>query len=95
MPNGKKEIKVNFPEKLQAGVYANNMIISHTREEFIMDFLMVAPSAGCVTSRVVVSPGHVKRILAALEENIKRYESKYGKIQRAEDPKGKVGFQLQ
>jgi hypothetical protein len=64
--NREKEIKVNFPEKLHGGVYVDNMIISHTRVEFITDFLMVAPTAGWVTSRVIVSPGHVKRILAAL-----------------------------
>ena len=31
MANDKQEIKVNFPEKLQGGVYANNMIVTHTR----------------------------------------------------------------
>ncbi len=42
MPNGQKEIKVNFPQQLQGGAYANNMFVTHTKEEFVMDFLMVA-----------------------------------------------------
>ena len=71
MPNG-QDIKVNFPPNLHGGVYSNNMVVTHTKEEFILDFLMVAPPAGAVTARVIVSPGHMKRILAALQDNILR-----------------------
>ena len=39
MANKTKEIRVNFPKELTGGSYSNNMIISHTKEEFIMDFL--------------------------------------------------------
>jgi len=68
------------------------MVISHTKEEFIMDFLMVAAPAGTVTSRVIVSPGHIKRIVAALNENIAKYETMFGEIQLAEEPKANIGF---
>jgi hypothetical protein len=85
-----QEVKINFPPELQGGVYSNNMVVSHTKEEFILDFLMVAPPAGAVTARVVVSPGHMKRILAALQENISKYERNFGTIQIAEEPKGKI-----
>ena len=89
MSNG-QEIKVNFPPDLHGGVYSNNMVVTHTKEEFILDFLMVVPPAGTVTSRVIVSPGHMKRILAALQENISKYENAFGIIQIAEEPKGKI-----
>jgi len=92
MPNGQKEIQVKFPDSLQGGVYANNMVISHTKEEFIMDFLMVAAPAGSVTSRVIVSPGHIKRIVAALNENIAKYETMFGEIQLTEEPKTNIGY---
>ena len=92
MPNGKKEIKVSFPENLRSGVYANNMMVTHTKEEFIMDFIMLAPPAGTLTSRIVVSPGHIKRIVTALEDNIKKYEEKFGQIQKAEEPNARIGF---
>ena len=85
-----KEIKINFPQELQGGVYSNNMVVSHTKEEFILDFIMVAPPAGTVTSRVIVSPGHMKRILAALQDNISKYEKSFGTIQVAEEPKGRI-----
>jgi hypothetical protein len=92
MPDGQepKEIKVNFPEKIQGGVYSNNMFVTHTKEEFILDFLMVAPPTGAVTARVIVSPGHMKRILKALQDNISKYENKFGTIEVAEEPKGRI-----
>jgi hypothetical protein len=92
MPNEQepKEIKVNFPPELQGGVYSNNMVVTHAKEEFILDFLMVAPPAGAVTARVIVSPGHMKRILRALEDNISKYEKAFGTIQVAEEPKGRI-----
>ena len=89
MSNG-QEIKVNFPPELQGGVYSNNMVVAHTKEEFILDFLMVSPPTGTVTSRVIVSPGHMKRILAALVDNISKYEKAFGTIQVAEEPKAKI-----
>ncbi len=92
MANGQKEMQVKFPDHLQGGVYANNMVVSHAREEFVMDFLMVAPPAGTVTARVVVSPGHMKRILTALQENVGKYEQMFGEIQSAEEPKANIGF---
>jgi hypothetical protein len=81
-------------DQLVGGVYANGLQITHTREEFIMDFLMLAPPTGAVTARVISSPGHMKRIMAALAENIKRYEEKYGQIQQADEPSahGRIGF---
>jgi hypothetical protein len=83
MSNG-QEIKVNSPPELHGGVYSNNMVVSHTKEEFVLDFIMVAPLAGAVTARVIVSPGHMKRILAALQDNIAKYEKNFGTIQVAE-----------
>ncbi|MBW1782240.1 MAG: DUF3467 domain-containing protein [Deltaproteobacteria bacterium] len=92
MTNGEKEIQIKFPDNLQGGAYANNMVVSHTREEFIMDFLMVAAPTGAVTSRVIVSPGHIKRIVSALQENIAKYEETFGEIPFAEEPKTTIGF---
>jgi len=94
MPNGQQqEIKINFPPQLQGGAYSNNMVVAHTKEEFIMDFMMIVPPVGTVMSRVIISPGHMKRMISALQENVKKYESRFGTIQAAEEPKGNIGFQ--
>lgn len=88
-----REVKVSFPENLRGGVYSNNMVITHTREEFILDFMMITPPIGSVTARVIMSPGHSKRMLSALKANLEKYESKFGKItEAAEPPKPQIGF---
>lgn len=77
---------------MQSGTYSNNMVVMHTKEEFVMDFLMIVPPTGTVTSRVILSPGHMKRMIKALQDNIARYESKFGVIKASEEPKGKMEF---
>jgi hypothetical protein len=75
------------------GAYANLLMISHRREEFVLDFLFVQPQRGpageavaTLRSRVISSPAHAKRVLRALEENLRRYEAAFGEIEEAEDP---------
>ena len=86
------EIQVTFPEHLKGGVYSNSMTVTHTREEFVLDFMMVAPPAGSVVARIILSPGHAKRVVAALTENVRKYEEAHGAIFTAEEPQGKIGF---
>ena len=93
MTEEKKRIRVNFPAHLQGGVYSNNLVVGHTREEFILDFMMIAPPTGAINARVVVNPGHLKRIIAILKDNLQKYEAKYGEIKSAEEPKVRIGFQ--
>ena len=93
MPNKTNEIRVDFPKELLGGVYSNNMVVAHTGDEFIMDFLVMAPPSGTVTARVIVSPSHIKRIVKTLQDNISKYEQKFGNIQLAEEPGGKVTLQ--
>ncbi|MDX8395393.1 MAG: DUF3467 domain-containing protein [Mariprofundaceae bacterium] len=75
-----QEIQVHMPPEVQRGVYANQLLVAHTQEEFVIDFILATPPAGIVNSRVMVSPAHAKRIAAALIENVAKYESVYGEI---------------
>ncbi|MDX8402739.1 MAG: DUF3467 domain-containing protein [Mariprofundaceae bacterium] len=79
-PDQPQELQIHFPPEVQRGVYANQMLVSHTAEEFVMDFILATPPAGVVNARVLVSPAHAKRIVAALQENIARYEAMHGEI---------------
>jgi len=68
------------------------MMVAHTKEEFILDFMMISPPVGSVTARVVISPGHMKRMLSALKLNLDKYESKFGKLAEAAEPPRTIGF---
>ncbi|MFH0916796.1 MAG: DUF3467 domain-containing protein [bacterium] len=88
------EIKVRLPEQIVPGVYANSMMVQHTGDEFVMDFTMVMGGTGTVVSRVITSPGHAKRIAAALHDNLKKYEAAHGPIKGSGIyPAPRMGFQ--
>ena len=82
----KRQMQIKVPDDVLRGTYANQMVVSHTREEFVLDFVNLFPPQGVVTARVIVSPGHLKRMIRALSENLGRYESKHGSIEEAPDP---------
>ncbi len=82
--DGGLEIKIS-DEELK-GRYSNLLRITHTREEFILDFIQLVPPQGVVTARVVTSPGHLKRIVRALATNLSRYEESFGPIAEAAEP---------
>lgn len=89
-----KPLEVEFPSSLKGGAYSNIMRVAHTREEFVMDFIMAAPTGAAVTARVIMSPGHLKRTIAALQENFQKYEKGFGTIRAAEEPAEKepIGY---
>jgi len=75
-----QELQIQVPPEIARGVYANQLLVAHTQEEFIMDFILTSPPSGLVNARVIISPSHAKRIAAALAENITKYESQFGEI---------------
>ena len=91
MPNQPtQEIKVqdNFP----GGEYANAMQVSHNKEEFLLTFMNILPPQGRVCGKIITSPGHMKRMIAALSENLTKYENSFGKIEEAAAPNKEIGF---
>lgn len=83
-----QQIQAKITDEVAQGVYANTMQVAHTREEFIIDFMNVLPPQAFVNARVIVTPGHFKRIVKAINENLVRYEQSFGQIEEAEDSKG-------
>jgi hypothetical protein len=81
-----REIHIKIPEEILRGVYANQMVVRHSREEFVIDFINVCPPEGIVNARVIVSPGHLKRMVAALAENLSRYEQRFGAVTISDAP---------
>jgi len=82
-----RKMQITADNETRRGRYSNLALISHRKEEFMIDFLFVDPqtqSAGgdqaILTSRVVLNPGHMKRLYQAIGENIQRYEKNFGTI---------------
>lgn len=91
-----QNINIKISDDVLTGKYANMMMVAHTQEEFILDFMNVAPPSGIVSSRIITSPGHLKRIIAALSDNLKKYEGQFGTVREATAPTTQeIGFRTQ
>jgi len=88
------KINIELNEKIAEGEYSNLVMIGHSREEFILDFIRVMPGvpAARVKSRIIVTPQHAKRFLRALAENIERFEDAHGDILDSETPDLPIQF---
>lgn len=75
-------LQLELPQDVAQGQYANFAIITHSSSDFILDFARVLPGLpkAQVKSRLILAPEHAKRLLAALQENIMRYEQEFGAI---------------
>jgi hypothetical protein len=91
-----QQVQIKADEKELLGQYSNLAVINHNAEEFTLNFIYVFPNVphGKLISSIIVSPGHAKRLLRALEENIGRYETQFGPIPEAppSSPAPTVGF---
>jgi hypothetical protein len=87
-----QQIQIKAKDEDLKGVYSNAMQLTHTKEEFVLDFFLTFPPAGTLSSRVILSPGHLKRVLKAIQESVAKYEGQYGKIQEGDIPEQKLGF---
>ena len=90
-PN-QKQVQIRISDETLKGTYSNVMQATHTQEEFVLDFLNVFGHTGVLSSRVILSPGHLKRMIKALEENMRKYEERYGQVTPAEAPDQTIGF---
>ena len=82
------QIQIQIPPEVQNGTYTNLTFVSHTETEFVFDFVYVLPHEprGVVRSRVIASPKQARRMLAALQDNVSRYEDRYGAIENGNTP---------
>lgn len=76
----KKDLSINIKPDVATGQYSNLAIITHSRSEFILDFAAMLPGIKQpeVVSRIIMNPEHAKRLLMALQDNIKKYEAQNG-----------------
>lgn len=88
----KKEIKI--ADNIPGAEYANAMQINHNRDEFQMIFLNLLGASGRVSGKIITSPGHYKRLINAMQENLKKYEKQFGEIKEVGKLEEKeIGFQ--
>ena len=80
--NKKHQIKIELDDNVGQGEYVNFAVVTHSPAEFVMDYIRVLPgmSKSKVKSRIIMAPMHAKTLMMALQDNIKKYENKFGEI---------------
>ncbi|PWJ40819.1 DUF3467 domain-containing protein [Sediminitomix flava] len=96
-PNKDKQNQINIElsEEVAEGVYANLAMIAHSNSEFVLDFIRLMPGVpkAKVKSRVILTPEHAKRLLGALQDNLKKYEEQFGPVKGTQEaPKFPMNF---
>lgn len=79
-----QEIQIELTPDVASGHYANLAAIAHTPAEFFLDFIALTPNMpkAKVQARIIMTPENVKNLLFALRDNIQKYETTFGTIER-------------
>ncbi|MCE2936561.1 MAG: DUF3467 domain-containing protein [Cyclobacteriaceae bacterium] len=89
------QINIELSEEIAEGIYSNLAMIAHSNSEFVIDFIRLMPGVpkARVKSRIIITPEHANRLLAALKDNISKYEATFGPIKQTEEmPKFPMNF---
>jgi len=80
-------LNVELPANLEP-IYSNFALITHSPSEVILDLAQTLPNQPNVRvkARVVLTPLNAKLLLRALQENLAKYEARFGEIVIPGDP---------
>ncbi|MCS6933749.1 MAG: DUF3467 domain-containing protein [Chitinophagales bacterium] len=92
--DNQNQINIELPEDIAEGIYSNLAIISHSPQEFVVDFIRILPGVpkAKVKARILLTPEHAKRLMKAMADNIKKYEAQFGVIQEKDFPVMPMNF---
>lgn len=76
------QLEIDLNHEVAQGTYANLAIIAHSTSEFIVDFVRLMPGVPKpeVKSRIIMTPENTKRLMLALQDNIRKFEQDNGVI---------------
>lgn len=92
-PN-QKPLEIELSEAEASGTYSNLAMITHSPSEFVLDFIAVMPGVpkARVVKRLILTPDHAKRLMVALQENVRKFEDQFGKINANDRPEFPMNF---
>ncbi len=85
--------QLQIADNIPGAEYTNFANIRHNQEEFQLVFANVFPPSGRVVAKLITTPAHFKRMIMAMNENLKKYEEQFGTVKEIEMADGKeIGF---
>jgi hypothetical protein len=91
--DNEQKMQIKIADNIPGAEYANAMQINHNKDEMQISFFNIMGVSGRVTGKIITSPGHFKRMIQAMQENLKKYEDTFGEVKVSDGPDGKeIGF---
>ena len=85
---GSIQLQIEIDPATANGVFVNMAMVNHTETEFTLDlvYLQPQPAKAVVRARAITTPKHLKRLLHALQDNVAKYEARFGTIDLGDTP---------
>jgi hypothetical protein len=82
------QIQIELDPVTANGAFINMAMVNHTDTEFTLDLVYVQPQQprAVVRARAITTPKHMKRLLHAIQDNLARYEARFGSIDLGDAP---------
>jgi len=79
-------LNLTISDQVAEGCYSNLVVITHSPNDFVLDFAQVMPGNqnAVVRRRIVMTPFHAKQFMMALGSNIQNFEKQFGTIEAPE-----------
>ena len=82
------QIQLEIDPATAVGAFVNMAMVNHTETEFTLDLAYVQPQAprATVRARAITTPKHMKRLMLAIQDNLQKYEARFGPIDLGDAP---------
>lgn len=82
------QLQIDIDPATANGAFVNMALVNHTETEFTLDLIYVQPQApkATVRARAITTPKHLKRLLAAIQDNLAKYEARFGVVELGDTP---------
>ncbi len=82
------QLQIEIDPATANGAFVNMALVNHTETEFTIDLIYVQPQApkATVRARAITTPKHLKRLLLAIQDNLGKYEARFGPVDVGETP---------
>ena len=82
------QLQIEIDPVTANGMFVNMAMVNHTETEFTLDLVYVQPQApkATVRARIITTPKHMKRLLLAVQDNVAKYEARFGALDLGDAP---------
>lgn len=81
------QLQIEIDPVTANGAFINMAMVNHTETEFTLDLVYVQPhpAKAVVRARAITTPKHLKRLLHALQDNVSKFEARFGTIELGDE----------